>query len=295
MKIRKGIAYNVFRVVGYSYITLMALFCLLPFIIILSGSFTNDRYIITHGYTLFPFDFTIQAYTTVFAYPEKIMRAYGVTTSVTIIGAFLGLFLISMTGFALQRKDLKYRNHIAFYFYFTTLFSGGLIPWYIMVANTLGLKNNLLALILPSLMSPFLILLMRNFIKTIPDSIIESARIDGAGDFKIYLSLVLPIAKPALATIGLFLALGYWNDWFMSSVFMEDEKKYGLQFYLYNILARSDFLRSRAGQNVSYTIEIPRESVKLATAIITTGPVILFYPFVQKYFVQGLTIGAVKG
>jgi putative aldouronate transport system permease protein len=200
-----------------------------------------------------------------------------------------------MAGFALQRKDLKYRNQIAFYFYFTTLFNGGLIPWYIMIANVLRLKNSIFALIIPMLMNPFLIFLMRNFLRTIPESIVESARIDGAGDFKVFIALVLPIAKPALATVGLFLALAYWNEWFMSSIFIEDEKLFSLQYYLYKILAKADFLKSGVSRNITVVIDIPRESVKLATAVVATGPVILFYPFVQKYFVQGLVIGAVKG
>jgi len=295
MKIRKTKSTVAFEVMGYAYILLWALLCVLPFIIIISGSFTNDRLITREGYSLFPRGFTLHAYRTVFELPDKILRAYGVTLFVTITGTLTGLFLISMAGFALQRKDLKYRNQIAFYFYFTTLFSGGLIPWYIMVANVLRLKNSIFVLILPMLMNPFLIFLMRNFLRTIPESIVESARIDGAGDFRIFLSLILPIAKPALATVGLFLALAYWNEWFLSSIYIEDEKLFSLQYFLYKILAKADFLRSGAARNVTVVLDLPRESVKLATAVVATGPVILFYPFVQKYFVQGLVIGAVKG
>jgi len=296
MKIKRSLSFVIFEAVGYLYITLWAILCVLPFILILSGSLTDDKIIVKHGYSLLPRGFTMRAYETVFALPEKIMRSYGVTLFVTLAGTLLGLFCISMAGFALQRKDLKYRNAIAFYIYFTTLFSGGLIPWYIMVANTLSMKNTIYALIIPSIMNPFLIFLMRNFLRTIPESIVESAKIDGAGDFRIYRSLILPIATPALATVGLFLALAYWNNWFMSAMFIENDKLFMLQFYLYNILAKADFMRSGITQAaVSVKIEIPRESVKLATAVVATGPVIFFYPFVQKYFVQGLVIGAVKG
>lgn len=295
MKIRKTPSFITFEILGYIYIGLFAIVCLTPFLLIVSGSFTDDKIITTQGYSVIPRGFTLKAYETVFALPEKILRAYGVTVFVTLAGTATGLFIIFMTGFALQRNDLKYRNHIAFYFYFTTLFNGGLIPWYIMIANVLGLKNNILALIIPSLMSPFLIFLMRNFLRTIPESIVESARIDGAGDFRILLSLVMPIATPALATVGLFLALGYWNDWFLASIFMETDRLFSLQFYLYNILSRADFMRSGLTQTITVTVDLPRESVKLATAVIVTGPVIFFYPFVQKYFVQGLVIGAVKG
>ena len=295
MRIKKTLSFVIFETLGYIYIALFALVCVVPFLLIVSGSFTEDKIITTQGYSIFPRGFTLKAYETVFLLPEKIVRAYGVTIFVTLTGTFMGLFIIFMTGFALQRKDLKYRNNISFFFYFTTLFNGGLIPWYIMVANVLGLKNNILALIIPSMMSPFLIFLMRNFLGTIPEAIVESARIDGAGDFRILLSLVMPIATPALATVGLFLALGYWNDWFMSSIFMENEKLFSLQFYLYNILSRADFMRSGVNRTITVVVDLPRESVKLATAVIVTGPVIFFYPFVQKYFVQGLVIGAVKG
>jgi len=295
MKIKKSISFVIFESFGYVYASLWAILCVTPFLLIVSGSFTEDKIILTQGYSLIPRGFTLQAYRTVFALPEKIVRAYGVTSMVTFSGTVLGLFLISMAGFALQRSNLKYRNHIAFYIYFTTLFNGGLIPWYIMVANNLGLKNSIYAMIVPSLMNPFLIFLMRNFLKTIPESIVESAKIDGAGDFRIFIFLILPIAKPALATVGLFLALAYWNDWFLSAIFIENEKLFSLQFYLYNLLARADFLRSGLAQTISIEIELPRESVKLATAVVATGPVILFYPFAQKYFVQGLVIGAVKG
>ena len=296
MRIKRSLSFIIFEIFGYLYITMWALICVMPFLLILSGSFTDDKIIIKRGYSLLPRGFTLHAYKTVFMLPEKIMNAYGITLLVTLSGTFLGLLCISMAGFALQRKDLKYRNVIAFYIYFTTLFSGGLIPWYIMVANTLSMKNTIFALIIPSIMNPFLIFLMRNFLRTIPESIVESAKIDGAGDFRIYLSLVMPIATPALATVGLFLALAYWNNWFMSAMFIENEKLFMLQFYLYNILARADFMRSGITQvALSIKLEIPRESVKLATAVVATGPVIFFYPFVQKYFVQGLVIGAVKG
>ena len=159
----------------------------------------------------------------------------------------------------------------------------------------LHLKDTYLVLILPLLMTPFLIILMRNFFKSIPDSIVESAKIDGAGDFTIYAKLIMPLSKSALATIGLFLALAYWNDWFISSIYIDTPSKYTLQYLLYKILQDAEFLKSNAASNVTSSIQIPTETLKLATAVVATGPVILFYPFVQKYFVDGLIVGAVKG
>lgn len=295
MKIKKTLSLKIFNVSGFIYITLAALFCLIPFIIVVSGSFTSQEYIIKHGYNLFPKDFSLEAYKAIFMYPKQIITAYGVTIFVTVVGTAIGLFLISMGGYVLQRKDFKYRNNISFYIYFTTLFGGGLIPWYILITKYLNLKDTYAILIIPGLMSPFLIILMKNFMKSIPDEIIESAKVDGAGDFKIYASLVMPLAKPGLATIGLFLALAYWNDWFISSIFITSQQKFSLQYVLYQILQKSEFFRSSASANVPTNYNLPTETIKLATAVIATGPVILFYPFVQKYFVQGLTVGAVKG
>lgn len=295
MKIKQPVATKVFNIIGYVLITIITIFCLLPFIMVVSGSLTNEEYIIMHGYSLWPKDFSTQAYKTIFTYPKQILTAYGVTIMVTIIGTALGLFLISMGAYVLNRKDFKYRNGMPFYIYFTTLFGGGLIPWYILMTKYLHLKDTYLVLILPLLMTPFLIILMRNFFKSIPDSIVESAKIDGAGDFTIYAKLIMPLSKSALATIGLFLALAYWNDWFISSIYIDTPSKYTLQYLLYKILQDAEFLKSNAASNVTSSIQIPTETLKLATAVVATGPVILFYPFVQKYFVDGLIVGAVKG
>lgn len=295
MKIKDTTSTKVFKVIGYSFIGLLAIFCVIPFLLVVSGSFTDENYILKHGYGFLPGKFSLKAYEIVFRFPEQIIRAYGVTITVTVVGTAVGLILIAMGGYVLQRQDFKYRNKISFFIYFTTLFSGGLIPWYILITKYLGLKDSYLALIIPGLMNPFLIILMKNFMKSIPDSIIESAKIDGAGDFTIFRKLVLPLAKPGLATIGLFLALEYWNNWFNSSIFIQDQTKISLQYLLYQILQSSEFIRSGAAASVDVNINLPTETIKLATAVIATGPVVLFYPFVQKYFVEGLTLGAVKG
>ena len=295
MKIKNAKSTKVFNSLGFVYVTLLGLFCLIPFIVVVSGSLTGQEYIIKHGYSLLPKDFSLEAYNAIFKFPKQIITAYKVTICVTIIGTTIGLILISMGGYVLQRKDFKYRNSVSFYIYFTTLFGGGLIPWYILMTKYLHMKDTYQVLVIPGLMSPFLIILMKSFMKSIPEEIIESAKVDGAGDFKIYASLVMPLAKPALATIGLFLALAYWNDWFTSSIYISSAKKFSLQYVLYNILQQSEFFRSSQSANVSTTYNLPTESLKLATAVVATGPVILFYPFVQKYFVQGLTVGAVKG
>lgn len=285
------------QVIAYTTIALFSIVCLFPFLLILSGSFTENNSIMLNGYHLVPEVFSFEGYSMVFSFPKDVLKAYGVTASCTLIGSALGLFFITMAGYVLQRKDFKYRNHFSFYIYFTTLFSGGLVPWYILLTKYFHLTDNYLAIILPQLMSPFLIILMKNFIRfSVPYELTESAKIDGANDFKIYTRVILPLALPGIATVGLFLALAYWNDWFLSSLFINDPSKYELQYYLYNTINTISFLANIAnGSGVTLSTNIPTESTKMAMSIIVTGPIILLYPFIQKYFVKGLTVGAVKG
>ena len=298
MAIKRGADWTALRIIAYVIVTVASVACLLPFVMLVSSSFTDEMVILREGFSLFPKKFSVAAYKVVFEFPERIVSAYVVTITVTAVGTFFSLFIASMTGYVLQRKDFKYRNRISFLIYFTQLFSVGMIPQYILVTKFLGLTDTLLALILPPLLSPFLVILMRTFIRTaIPDSVVESAKIDGANDFGIYLRIVLPLSTAALATVGLFTALTYWNDWFQGMLYIRTETKYPLQFYLYNMLMNAQMIREMANLMISSDaqMEIPKESIKMATALIVTGPILALYPFVQKYFVTGLTIGAVKG
>ena len=298
MAVKKGADYTLLRIIAYTVVTLAAIACLLPFIMLISSSFTDESEILKNGFSLFPRKFSLQAYTVAFEFPTKIISAYMVTITVTAVGTFFSLFFVSMAGYVLQRRDFKYRNKLSFIIYFTQLFTVGMIPQYILVTRFLGLTDNLLALILPPLLSPFLIILMRTFIRTaIPDSIVESAKIDGANDFLIYRRLILPLSTAGLATIGLFTALSYWNDWFQGSLYIRTQSRYPLQFYLYNLLMSAQMMKEMANVAMSSNaaMTVPQESIKMATALIVTGPILLLYPFVQKYFVTGLTIGAVKG
>ncbi|WP_127530910.1 carbohydrate ABC transporter permease [Paenibacillus kobensis] len=295
MKIRMEKSTVVFNAIGYIIITILALLCLLPFLLIVSGSFTSEMEIIAEGFKLIPKKFSLDAYEAAFSNPKQILDGYKVTVLVTLIGTLFGLFLTSMAGFVLSRKDFKYRDKLSFFIYFTTLFSGGLIPWYIMMVKYLDMKDSYLALLLPGLLSAWNIILMKNFMKSIPESITESAKIDGAGEFTIYLKLILPLSTPGLATIGLFMALGYWNEWFLANLFITSGDKYPLQFLLYKILASAAVLKTSVAGNLSPDFQAPAETLKMAAAVIATGPIIFLYPFVQRFFVKGLTIGAVKG
>lgn len=286
----------IFFSIGYILVIIVAVFCLVPFILVISGSFTSEESIIKYGYSLVPRAFSLDAYKNAFDQPEGLIQSYLVTASVTVIGAIVGLFITAMTGYVLSRKDFEWRNKFAFFFYFTTLFSGGLVPWYILCVKYLKFGDNYFALLIPSLLNVFYLLVMKSFMSSIPDAISESATIDGANDFTIFIKLILPLSKPALATIGLFIALGYWNDWFLSFMFMQDKKLFSLQYYLYKIVAGQQALQALAiGTPGRETVVMPTESLKLAMTVIATGPIILLYPFVQRYFVSGLTIGAVKG
>lgn len=295
MKIRMEKSTIVFNTIGYVLISILALLCLLPFLLIVSGSFTPEMEIISQGFKLIPKQFSLDAYSAAFSNPKQIFDGYKVTVLITLIGTALGLFLTSMAGFVLSRKEFKYKDSLAFFIYFTTLFSGGLIPWYIMMVKYLDLKDSYLALLLPGLLSAWNIILMKNFMKSIPESITESAKIDGAGEFTIYMKLILPLSTPGLATIGLFMALGYWNEWFLANLFITTEGKFPLQFLLYKILASAAVLKTNVAGNLSPDFQAPAETLKMAAAVIATGPIIFLYPFVQRFFVKGLTIGAVKG
>lgn len=282
--------------IGYTALVILAIFCVFPFLLVISSSLTEESKIIEEGYQLFPMYFSTEAYRILFEYPAEMIKAYGVTISVTAIGTLLGLFLTSMTAYALARKDFKWRGHFSLFFFFTTLFSGGLVPWYLLIVNYLQLKDTLVVLILPMLFNVFYIIVMKTFMSSIPEAVTESAKIDGAGDFLIFIRLILPLVKPALATIGLFIALGYWNDWYNALLFISNEDLMPLQYYLYRMLGNMDGMRRAMMESGAVVnINLPTESLKMAMTIVATGPILLAYPFIQRYFVQGLTIGAVKG
>lgn len=295
MKIRDRSAIP-FHAIKAVLLTLLSILCVLPFIVIVSGSFTDNLTILRDGFSLLPRNFTTEAYKTIFRSPQDIIQAYKMNFYYTFMGTAFGLLVITLTAYVISRREFKYRNQVSFLIYFTTIFGGGMIPWYLMYANVLNLRGTTLAIWFPALMTPFLVILMRTFITgSVPDAVVESAKIDGAGHWTIFWRIVLPVLGPGLATVGLFQALGYWNDWYRSSMFSTSSETWSLQFYLYDMVNSTQAMRQMA-QNVNLdTTDLPTQSVKLAMAVVATGPVLLFYPFVQRYFVSGITIGAVKG
>lgn len=293
--LRESADQRTFNFIGYVLITLLSLFCLLPFILIISGSFTSQASIMTDGYQLIPREFSLEAYEFLFEVPDDILRAYGVTIFVTVVGTLVSLLVTSLAAYVLANKAFRYRNTVSFFFYFTTVFGGGLVPWYIFNIKYLHFKDNLISLILPTLVNVTYLLILKSYMKNVPDAVYESAHLDGAGDWTIYWKIALPLNKAGLATVGLFTALNYWNDWYNAMLYIDNSKLYPLQYYLNDILNKSQGMMAAAAQAGIPAAQVPTEPVKLAMTVVATGPILLLYPFLQKYFVKGVTIGAVKG
>ncbi len=293
---RKG-KISIFNIASYILITLFSLFCLLPFLMVISGSLSPEKDILKYGYTLFPKSISFISYRILFLDANRILNAYKVTIFVTVVGTFFNLLINAMAGYVLSRKELKCRKFLSVYTIITMLFSGGMVPWYIVCVNYLHLKDKIIALIIPYLAYAWYILLLRNFFQSIPDEMHESAKIDGAREFTIFIKIMLPLAKPALATVGLFAALGYWNDWWLGLMLVDQTAKQPLQLLLRTIVSNVTFLQSspNAAMMQQVSAAIPTEGIKMAVTIITIGPIILLYPFVQRYFVKGIMVGAVKG
>ncbi len=280
---------------GYVLIGVFALLCLFPFYLIIVGSFTPENSLIREGYPILPRAFDLSSYALCLKNPESVLIAYANTIGVTAVGTLVAVFLATMTGYVLSRQDFPYRNGFSFFFFFTTLFSGGLVPWYMMCTRYLGLKNSYFGLILPLCFSVWNTIIAKSFMSGLPAAITESAKIDGANDFEIYVKLILPLCKPLIATLSLFSALAYWNDWYNCMLFVTNENMFNLQYYLQRMLGSAQAMRMVAEKSGMALPSVPLEGMKMAMTVIATGPIVLLYPFVQRYFVKGLTIGAVKG
>ena len=294
-RIKHGADVISINLAGYLLVGLFALLCLTPFYLIIVASFTDNSELIRSGYPLFPKPFSTEAYQLSIKNPKQILLAYATTIGVTAVGTTLAVFLATMTGYVLSRKDFPWRNGFAFFFFFTTLFNGGLVPWCILCTRYLGFKDHYHALILPLMFSVWNMIISKSFMNGIPSAITESAKIDGANDFLIYTKLILPLSKPLIATLGLFSALAYWNDWYNCMLFIGKDHMYNLQYYLQKMIGSAEAMRIVAEKSGLPLTAVPLESMKMAMTVIATGPIVLLYPFVQRYFVKGLTIGAVKG
>jgi len=278
------------------FIAFSAVF-IIPFLYAISISLTSESVIHEHGYKLIPPSLDFTAYLTVFKNTEEIIRAYGVTVFTTVVGTFLSVLVMALCAYPLSRPDFKWRYPLTFFIFFTMLFGGGLIPTYILITQYYGLGNSIWVYILPSLANAFHIIIFRTFFAGLPFSLIESAKLDGASEWKIFLKIILPLSKPAIATIGLFGVLGRWNEWMTALIYIRDESLYTLQFLLQRILMEVEYVNNIADQlPVDFgSMDVPTETVRFALAIIAAGPMLFVFPLFQKYFAEGLTIGGVKG
>jgi ABC-type glycerol-3-phosphate transport system permease component len=286
-----------FRTLNHAFLTFFALFCLMPFWIMTVASFTDDYVLRKNGYLPWAEEWSTDAYQWVLK-GQDIQVGYQVTIFVTVTGTLASLILMSGLAYVMSVRKFKKRNWLAFYVYFTMIFNAGLVPWFITMRNVLGLKDNLWALIVPPLISGFWVFVLRNFFESLPQEIIESAIVDGASYAQILYRIVLPLSKPALATVALFTAVTYWNDWFLGVMLLDfaDFRPLAVIILrmLRNIRAILDALNQEGVASVPID-SIPTHSVRMATAVITIGPILLVYPFVQQYFIKGLTMGAIKG
>lgn len=277
----------------------LAAACILPFIFVVIVSLTSEQALTLNGYRIWPEEWSLDAYRYIFSSGSQILRAYGITIIVTVSGTVLGLSIMTMYAYALSRKNFAYRKFFTKLIFIPMLFSGGMVASYLVVVNLLHLKNNILALILPLCVSSFNIIVLRTFFKTsIPDAVVESAKIDGASEMKLFLKIILPMSLPGIATIGLFLTLAYWNDWFNAMLYIDSSNLMPVQYMLVKLETSMEFLSNNASSLGANAIEVaskmPKETAKMAIVVITTLPIIFAYPFFQRYFVSGLTIGAVK-
>ncbi|MBB6637623.1 carbohydrate ABC transporter permease [Cohnella thailandensis] len=279
---------------------LLALICLVPVLVVLSISLSSEDSIRNDGYHLLPTALSGEAYQYIAEQGRMITRALGVSVLVTVVGTALGVLLTTSMGYVLSRPNYKLKGLLTWVVFIPMVFNGGLVSSYYINSNLLGLKDTVWALILPLAVSSFNVIICKTFFRsTIPDALIESAEIDGSSQLRIFFSIVLPISLPVLATIGLFLCFSYWNDWFQSMLYIDNQSLYSLQALLNSLMTNVDALAKNASSmGVSYAelvATMPKESARMAVAIVIVVPVAIAYPFFQKYFISGLTVGAVKG
>lgn len=277
-------------------VILFSVICIVPFFYLISGSITAESHVLRGDIQPYPTHISFDAYEVLFS-GSQIFTSYGVSIFVTLFGTLLSLVFTSFFAYPLSTGRLRFGNIIGFYVYFTMIFSGGLVPTYIWYTQGLHLTNTFSVLILPSLLIPWNMFLLRNFFSAIPASLAESARIDGCGEPGILFRIILPCSKPALATVGLFYAIGYWNEWYKVMLYNSGDKaKWTLQFLIMKMMNEIATIKNMAGQGVSISMNtLPTTTMRLATAICTIGPIIIAYPFAQKYFTSGIMLGAVKG
>lgn len=287
-----------FRVGASVVLTAFAVITMLPIILIIIASFTKEQALLANGYSFFPKELSLDAYYYMWNQGKTIFRAYGVSILVTVIGTLASVLITTTLAYPMSRRNFKYKNVLAFFVFFTMLFNGGIVASYMMWSNIFHIKDTIWALILPNYMvTAFNVFLVRNYYSNnIPEALIESAQIDGASELMTFWKIILPLSVPSVATISLFTALCYWNDWVNGLYYIRDAKYYGIQNLLIKIMNNIEFLKSGAANLLGTgNISLPGTSVRMAMAVIGILPILIIYPFVQKHFIKGVVVGAVKG
>lgn len=297
---KKKKAYNegftgITNIITNIILAIFSIACIFPFVFVIVISLTSEQSLIQHGYSIFPKEWSLDAYKYLIESGGQLAQSYIVTIIVTVLGTIINVSMVSTYAYAISRPNFAFRKQFMFLVFFTMLFGGGMVPSYIVMTQVLGLKNTIWALILPLAFNSFNIIVMRTFFqKSVPESIIESARIDGASEFKIFIKMVIPLALPGIATIALFSTLAYWNDWFNAMLYVDYQELVPLQHMLMKIEKNMEFIRQNAMLSGQVMSTLPQESVRMAMVVISTLPIACTYPFFQKYFISGLTIGGVK-
>lgn len=283
------------------FFLIYSVFCVIPLLLIVAVSFSNEGSVVRGGYRFIPDQFDLAAYQFLIKDIGTIAHSYGISIIVTLIGTCLSMMIIALYAYPISRSQFPHAKFFTFFVFFTMLFNGGLVPWYLVYVQFLHLKNTLWALTMPHIMSAFFVLVTRTFFMTsIPQAVLESAKIDGAGEMKIFFRIVMPLSLPVLATVALFQTLTYWNDWFLSLVFISEGNNISVQYLMYKMMMNIQYLATNptAAAEIAKAggmFNFPSETVRMAMVIVSVGPIVFAYPFFQKYFVRGLTIGAVKG
>ncbi|GDX70740.1 ABC transporter permease [Chloroflexota bacterium] len=281
-------------VVVHIAVACLAMLCLFPLLLVVASSFTDEIALARNGYSIIPSQFSVEAYLAIFNKPTVILRAYAVTTGITLVGTVLGVSMIALLAYPLSRRDFILRTPISFMVFFTMLFNGGLVPYYILMTQYLNVQNTILALLLPHLVGAYYVLILRTYFSGLPDELFEAARVDGAGEWTIFWQIAVPLARPALATIALFIALNYWNDWTTALYFIRSPDLYPLQYLLYIIQSNAQAMALQEQVGQIGTQKLPTETARMAMAVLATGPASILFLFFQKYLVRGVTLGAFK-
>lgn len=286
---------KVSQVALYGILTLISVLWIIPVLFIFSLSVTPETSLSEVGYRLIPKEITFDAYTYIIKNPAQILNSYKISIIVTVIGTVAGLMFTTGIAYAMSRKDFKLGKHITRFVMFAMLFHGGLIPTYIVVTQVLHLGNTLWVLILTMLVSPWNIFLMKSFLSSIPTELLEASFIDGATEYQTYFRVVLPLAKPGLATVGLLILFSYWNDWYQAMLYIDNMDLVPLQLLLYKIISNIQFVLQNSFYLASEGGSFPTIAARMATCVIAIAPMLLAFPFFQKYLAKGLTLGSVKG